>query len=117
MCRQGFVGRHDDCRGTQPRNHVCHGVGLAGAGYTQQGLIRQAIAQPFGEFLNGLRLVAGGLKGLMQTVRTIRKGQYFDRLVAGQRDHICGLSWGFHVRLGRVTLDFRTITLSRANST
>ena len=63
--RQRLVGRHDDRRHPQTRNHMRHGVGLAGTGDAQQRLIRQAVAQSFSELVDGLRLVARRLKRLM----------------------------------------------------
>ena len=59
--RQRLVGRHDDGGPPGLLDHVGHGEGLAGPGYPQQGLVAQAIVDPFDQLGDGLWLVTGGL--------------------------------------------------------
>ena len=40
---KGFVVRHDDGGAAALRDDVCHGVGFARTGYTEQGLIGKAV--------------------------------------------------------------------------
>ena len=50
---------------------ICHGERLAGAGHAEQDLIAQAHVKPLRQLLDGLRLVAGGLKlGVQLKVHT-----------------------------------------------
>ena len=68
---QCFVGREHNRRATQPGDHIRHGECLTRAGYTEQGLERQAIAHAFHQLLNRRRLITGGLEGLVQAKRRV----------------------------------------------
>jgi hypothetical protein len=54
-------------------DNVGHGVGLARAGDAEQGLERQAVVEALGQQADGLGLVAGRRKRLVQAPRTARK--------------------------------------------
>ena len=60
--RQGFIGRHHQCRPVQPCNDMGHGKGFARAGHTEQNLMGQSVLQALGKLIDGLGLVALGLK-------------------------------------------------------
>ncbi len=62
--RQGLVRRHDQRRPPQLRDDIGHGVGLARAGHTQQGLERQPVLDALDQSGNRLRLIARRLERL-----------------------------------------------------
>ena len=59
---QRLVVRHDQHRPLHVLDHVGHGEGLARAGHAHQHLVFFAAAQPLGQGLDGLGLIAGGFK-------------------------------------------------------
>jgi hypothetical protein len=71
--RKRLVRSHDERWTSEPRNNMRHRVRLAGAGDTQQSLIRETVADAFDELLDRFRLIAGRGKGLMQAKRAVRK--------------------------------------------
>jgi len=62
LSRQGLVVREHKRRPPDGLNDVRHGERLAAAGDAHQHLIAPIVAQPADQGLDGLRLVAGGLK-------------------------------------------------------
>ena len=72
-----FVGRHDQRRDAEARNDMRHGVGLARSGDAQQCLVDQPVAHPCRQLVNGLGLIAGRRKRLMQPVRAVGEGDNF----------------------------------------
>ena len=64
--RQGLVGRQHQRRTLHGGDDVGDGEGLAAAGDTEQGLMRQTGVETFHQTADGLRLVAGGLEGSME---------------------------------------------------
>ena len=60
---QRLVVRHDQRGPLHVLDDVGHGEGFARAGHAHQHLMLFAAAQPFGQRLDGLRLIAGGLEG------------------------------------------------------
>ena len=58
LCRQRLVVAQHQCGLVHLCNHVGNGEGLAGAGDTQQGLIRNLVAQPFHKRPDRFGLVA-----------------------------------------------------------
>ena len=58
---ESFVRREDERGALRAGDDVRHGEGFAGTGHAEQGLLGEAVLQPFEELGNGSRLVAGGL--------------------------------------------------------
>ncbi len=88
--RQRLVGRQNQRRPAEPGDHVGHGVGLARAGHSEQGLERQAVLDPFDQLVDGLGLVSGRRKRLMQLERAARENQCAGRLRrSGCKDGRC----------------------------
>jgi hypothetical protein len=65
---RGPAGSADDVR---------HRVGLAGAGDAEQCLEREPVVDAFGQLVDGLGLVPGGGKQLVEAKRAVRKGNDF----------------------------------------
>ena len=61
LCRECFIVRHDDRGAFELLNHVGDGKGFTGTGYTQQGLVHQAIIDALYQFFDRFRLISGGL--------------------------------------------------------
>ena len=74
---QGFVGRKNDRRPPQARDHAGHGERLARTRHAQQGLEAQSIADAFDQFLNGRRLISSRCKGLQKLEWRVGKGHEF----------------------------------------
>lgn len=62
LCGEGLVVRDDESGFFEPLDDVGHGEGFSAAGNAQQGLMRMALPEPFGQLLNGPGLVALRLK-------------------------------------------------------
>ena len=92
LCRQRLVRRQHQCRTAAARNDVGHGEGLAGAGDTQQGLVRQTVIQAFKQSRDGFRLVASRLEWQTQAER---------RSVKFLEYSVFRLVWGGFGLLGR----------------
>ena len=61
-CQDLIVGQHQGGP-LEPFYDLGHGIGFAGAGDPQQGLLLQPQLQAPGQLIDGLRLIAGGRKG------------------------------------------------------
>ena len=73
---KGFIRRHDQRRQTGSSDNVCHRVSFAASSHTKQRLGRKAVFNAFDELFDGLRLISGRLKWLMQFKRRI--GEFDD---------------------------------------
>ena len=57
--RQRFIGRKNDSRPTEARNHIGHRIRLPRPRYAQKCLERQTVFDSFNQFVDCLRLVTG----------------------------------------------------------
>ena len=73
--RECLVGRDDDGRTTQTRDHVGHGKRLARPGDAEQRLVHQPVADALHELVDRLRLVAGRRERLIQPKRAVGENQ------------------------------------------
>ena len=60
---QSLVVREDECGLADLRDDVGGGEGFAAAGHAHERLTRPAVVETSHQVLDGLRLIAGGLKG------------------------------------------------------